>query len=353
MKPRDPLGVEVVFHADWWKKNSDLTFGEEFYFDPRVRVETERLMDSIIARRFPGMGLDVHRDTARPVVGPLHFACGYLLPSALGCEVMFPPDAPPEIVARNMTDDEVMSLEMPDLTETPLVKRTLAMMDELESRYGHVEGDLGWDGLQNTALYLRGQQLFIDYFENPALIDHLFNVIFETQLQFLDMIRSRTGTTSISINRDILKADPTLNVHSNCSLVMISPETYERFLLPFEKRLAERLAPYGIHHCGARMETKAGLFAEVDGLEYVDVGYGSDLAECRRLLPDVVFSTRLSPVALEHMTPDEVIVDVKRLVRSAGDPEMQVVCCINMTGAVPDCNVFAIKEALDIIRREG
>ena len=43
-------------------------------------------------------------------------------------------------------------------------------MDELESRFGYIEGDLGWDGLQNTALYLRGQELFIDYIERPELV---------------------------------------------------------------------------------------------------------------------------------------------------------------------------------------
>ena len=353
MKVLESLGFEVVFHADWWKHNSDFDFGPDFYFDPDTRVTAERRMNRILSERFPGLGISDDSDQDRPVIGPLHFACGYLIPSAFGCEVTFLPDAPPEVQTLNMSDDEIMKLGVPDLTEIPLVKKTIEMMDILENRFGYIEGDVGWDGLQNTALYLRGQELFIDYMTRPDLVDRLLTVIFETQVQFVDLIRNRTGTSSISINRDILKADPKLNVHSSCSLVMVSPEIYETYLLPFEKRLAERLPPYGIHHCGGGMEKKAKLFKEVEGLEYIDVGYGSDLRLCRKYLPGPIFSTRLSPVELEKMNPDEVIREAKKLVRAAGDYEKQVVCCVNMSHKVPDENIFAIGEAIDQLKKEG
>ena len=353
MKVSDPLGLEVVFHADWWKFNFDFDFSSDFYFDPDTRVQAERRMNSILSERFPGLNISDDTDRDKPVIGPLHFACGYLIPSAFGCEVTFLPDAPPEVQTLNMNEDEIIKLEVPDLTETPLIRKTIGMMDILEDRFGYIEGDVGWDGLQNTALYLRGQELFIDYMTRPKLVDRLLSVIFETQVQFVNLIRNRTGTSSISINRDILKANPTLNVHSNCSLVMISPELYEKYLLPFEKQLAAHLAPYGIHHCGSGMEKKAKLFSQVEGLEYVDVGYGSDMRLCREFLPDQIFSTRLSPVKLEKMNPDEVMREVKRLVRAAGDFEKQVVCCINMSHQVPDQNIFAIQEAIDQLKTEG
>ena len=221
MKLQEPLGFEVVFHADWWCNNYDFDFGPDFYFVPDKRVSYERRMNRLLAECFPGLGLGSEEDLDRPIIGPLHFACGYLIPSAFGCEVRFFPDSPPEVVTRNMTDEEIMALEVPDLTEAPLIRKTLDLMDELESRFGYIEGDVGWDGLQNTALYLRGQELFIDYMTKPELANRILSVIYETQLQFVDMIRSRTDTSSISVNRDILKADPHLNVHSNCSLVMI------------------------------------------------------------------------------------------------------------------------------------
>jgi len=353
IKPLEPLGFEVVFHADWWRTHYDFDFGEDFYFDPDTRVSSERRMNALLAERFPELAISSREDSDLPIIGPLHFACGFLIPSAFGCEVRFYPHSPPEVITRNMTEDEIMALEVPDLANAPLIRKTLDMMDVLESRFGYIEGDVGWDGLQNTALYLRGQELFIDYKMRQKLVDRLLSVIFETQVQFVNLVRSRTGTSSISVNRDILKVNPRLNVHSNCSLVMVSPEIYEKFLLPFDKRLAKRLEPYGIHHCGERMEIKAGLFSQVEGLKYIDVGYGSDLRACRKFLPDPVFSVRLSPVELERMTPDQVISEVKRLVRDAGDFENQVVCCINMSHKVPDENVLAIQEGLDQLKKEG
>ncbi len=353
MKVLEPLGLEVVFHADWWKYYYDFDFGPDFYFVPDTRVDAERRMNRILSKRFPGLDISYNKDQDRPIIGPLHFACGYLIPSAFGCEVKFLSDAPPEVQTLNMSEDEIIKLEVPELTEAPLIRKTIEMMDILEDRFGYIEGDVGWDGLQNTALYLRGQELFIDYMMRPKLVDRLLSVIFEAQVQFVNLIRNRTGTSSISINRDILKVNPQLNVHSNCSLVMVSAEIYEKFLLPFEKRLAARLAPYGIHHCGSGMETKTELFRKVEGLQYIDVGYGSDLQLCRKYLPEQIFSTRLSPVELERMNPDEVIREVKRLVRAAGDFEKQVVCCINMTHNVSDENVFAIHEAINQLKEEG
>ena len=205
MRPLEPLGLEVVFHADWWRVNYDFDFGTDFYFDPDTRIAAEHRMNHLLAERFPRLGFGSEENRERPVIGPLHFACGYLLPSAFGCEVRFFPDSSPMVITRNITDEEIMALKVPDLMKAPLILKTLDMMDVLESRFGYIEGDVGWDGLQNTALYLRGQDLFIDYHTKPELVNRLLSVIFETQIQFIDLIRSRTGTSSISINRDILK----------------------------------------------------------------------------------------------------------------------------------------------------
>ena len=79
--------------------------------------------------------------------------------------------------------------------------------------------------------------------------------------RFLDLIgelivdvalymRARTGECSIPVNRMVEHVDPTMLFHANCSVQMISPKSYREMQLPVEKRMAERIQPYGIHHCG-------------------------------------------------------------------------------------------------------
>jgi uroporphyrinogen-III decarboxylase len=271
----------------------------------------------------------------------------------LGCEVRFSAGAAPWVLCAELTADQVWALEVPNLEDAPLMRQTVAMMDALEQEFGYLEGDVPWDGVQNIALDLCGQQLFFDYYDRPQMVHHLFDVIARTIYLVAGYVRDRTGTTSISLNRIVAGIDPALNLHSNCSVQMISKATYEEFLLPYECWLAERLQPYGIHHCGDNLEHVVEAYARVPGLAYVDVGWGSDVAACRAALPDVFFSLRLNPARLRDQTPAEVRADVERLLDQGGSLDKLALCCVAMDAATHDDNVRALFEVAARYRQRG
>lgn len=344
-KGRGLLPVDVVFHPEWWHSHYGLDFREPFHFDPEVRVESERLMRQALHDRFGDLGLGEADAQPRPVVGPVHLAIGFVVQAMLGCRVRFSADAAPWVLCAELTDEQVWALEVPDLESAPMARQTIALMDDLEERFGYLEGDIPWDGVQNVALDLRGQQLFLDYHDNPALVHHLFDVIARTIHRVASYVQGRTGTSSISLNRIVASIDPRLHLHSNCSVQMISQKTYERFLLPYECWLAERLQPYGIHHCGDNLEHVVDAYARVPGLAYVDVGWGSDVAACRNALPNAFFSLRLSPARLRAQTPAQVRADVEYLLDRAGPLDKVALCCIAMDSGTPDENVRSLFEA--------
>ena len=74
-------------------------------------------------------------------------------------------------------------------------------------------------------------------------------------------------------------------LHSECSNVMISTALYERFFLPFDAEWSRRLRPFGIHHCGADPHRFAPSYAKLPHLDFLDVGWGGDVALLRRHLP--------------------------------------------------------------------
>jgi uroporphyrinogen-III decarboxylase len=346
-----PLPVDVIFHPDWWHTHYGIDFREPFHFDPAVRVESERRMRQALYDRFGDLGLGEANAQSRPVVGPVHLAIGFVVQAMLGCQVRFAENAAPWVLKAGLSDEQIWSLKVPELETSSPMRETIAMMDALEAEFGYLEGDIPWDGIQNVALDLRGQQLFLDYYDNPRLVHHLFEVIAQTIYRVAAYVRGRTGTTSISLNRIIASIDPRLNLHSNCSVQMISKATYEEYLLPYETWLAERLAPYGIHHCGDNLEHVIEAYARVPGLAYVDVGWGSDVAACRRAMPDATFSLRLNPARLWKQTPVQVQTDVEGLLDEAGPPDKLALCCIAMDAATPDENVRAIFEAAESYRR--
>jgi uroporphyrinogen-III decarboxylase len=341
----DLLPVDVVFHPDWWHTHYGLDFREPFHFDPAVRVESERRMRQALYDRFGDLGLGEPDAPRRPVVGPVHLAIGFVVQAMLGCRVRFAADAAPWVLGARLSDEQVWALSVPALETAPVMRETVALMDALEAEFGWLEGDIPWDGVQNVALDLRGQQLFLDYYDNPALVHHLLDVIAQTIYRVATYVQHRTGTSSISLNRIVARIDPRLHLHSNCSVQMISRATYEEFLLPRECWLAERLQPYGIHHCGDNLEHVIEAYARVPGLAFVDVGWGSDVAACRQALPDAVFSLRLNPARLRAQTPADVQADVEYLVAQAGPLDKLALCCVAMDADTPDENVRALFEA--------
>lgn len=347
------LPAEVVFHPSWWHRHYGMTFREDFFFDPRKRVACEQAMRAALHVRFGDLGLGEANAVPRPVIGPVNIAAGWLPSGVLGCEIRFYDHASPEVIAANLNDEQIMALQVPDLETNQLFSKLIAMMDALEALYGHLEGDVNWEGLLNVALNIRGSQLLADFYENPALARHLLDVVAATLKKITTYVRQRTGSTSVAVNRIVGAVDPRISLHPNCSVQMISPKMYHEFLLPYERELAGELYPYGVHHCGVDMHKVAKEYAQVEGLEFFDVGWGSDVAACRAALPDAFFSLRLSPIRVATLTPREITADTEALLRAAGPLSQAALCCINLDDTVPDENVRAIFQIAERYRQYG
>jgi hypothetical protein len=130
---------------------------------------------------------------------------------------------------------------------------------------------------------------------------------------------------------------------------MISPKSYRALQLPVEQKMAHRLQPFGIHHCGDNLQRYLGAYQELP-LAFLDVGWGSDVAVCRQALPETFFNLRLSPVQMLTCSPMEIAGDTEKLLRAAGPLELAGVCCINMDYGTPDNNLFAMYEVVERFR---
>jgi len=335
------IPVEIVFNPNWWFTHYGISFDRPFYFDRERRIRNDVKMRKILRERF---GVGEADPQPRPVIGSRHVAGGFVVPALLGAEVRFADNQAPWVVAANLSREQVLALKVPDIESTWPMKELLADMEALEREWGRVVGDLNAGGILNVGLDLRGHQLFLDLLEDPELTAHLFDVIVETIARVAECVRARTGTCAVSCNRNIVHADEATFVHANCSVPMISPGLFERTLLPYERRLAERLRPYGIHHCGGNLHKFAALYAQT-GASFYDVGWGSGVARCAELLPDAFLSLRLSPVRVLQCAPDQVRRDAEELLAAAGRRENVALCCINMDYGTPDENVLAIFEA--------
>ncbi|HXK59072.1 MAG TPA: uroporphyrinogen decarboxylase family protein [Acidobacteriota bacterium] len=337
---RDCVPVEFIFNPNWWFSNYSISFDESFYLDRDARVENDFVMRQALWDRF---GFGEKPISRRPVIGSEYVAGGFIIPALLGVEIQFEERAAPAPICRYLTADEVRRLKAPDVRRTWPVNRLLADIEVLERDYGYVVGDWNTDGILNTAIHLRGYDLFTDFYDDPGLVRHLFRVIAKTMVQVAELLRKVSGTCSVSVNRSIVHRDPAIFLHANCSLQMISPETYTKHVLPWEMFLARNLQPYGIHHCGSNLHLFAEFYSRLSP-EFVDVGWGSDPGLCRKAFPHAFLNLRLSPVRMLQLSAEEVAADARRLIAQAGDVTDIGLCCINMDYGTPDENILQISK---------
>ena len=352
IKSKTFLPVTFVFHPDWWYQNYELTFEKDFFYDPDIRVEADRKMRKILFERFGNLGMGERHPEPRPCIGAIHLAAGYIISEMFGCDIKYYREASPEVLPKMMSDKEADSIEPINLGENAAFKQVKKLVDELKNQFGYVMGDINWQGVLNVALDIRGQAIFIDMMQNPDRARRIFDSITKTIIDFVNYIRGETGTSSISVNRAVKYVEPKINLHSNCTVAMISPKLYEKFLLEYDIKLSEALQPYGIHHDGPNLHLHADGYAKVPNVCFFDVGWRSDISLCRKKLPNAFFNLRYDPVKLRTAPPEEVKRDVLRMLKEAGDPHKVGFCCINMGSDTPDENIATIHHTVEEYKKE-
>lgn len=356
------LPVELVFNPHWWHRTAEISFEEPFYLDIETRQQADVVMRRVLHQRYGSIGLGEADPQPRPIIGSQHVAGGFVIPALLGAKIHFAEDAAPQPFPLKLTPEQVEDFSLPDFHTAWPMKPLIEQMDALEAEYCNrgngrarqlcLVGDLNTDGLLNAAYHLYGQELFSDMFLQPQRAARLLELIASLIIEVASYIRQRTGSCSISVNRMVAQVDECMFLHANCSVPMISPHIYRQMHLPIEKVMAEALQPFGIHHCGSNLEKYAAAYAELNP-SFIDVGWGSDVAACRQILPHAFFNLRLSPLRMLTCTPQEIAADTESLLLAAGPLEQAGVCCINMDYGTPDKNIFAMAEVVEKYRNYG
>ncbi|MCF7945032.1 MAG: hypothetical protein K9L75_05815 [Spirochaetia bacterium] len=356
------MEYDITFHPSWWNAQGKVDFSRNFFFDETVRLEYDREMRRLLFDKFGTWGLGEKNPEYRPILGSDLIASGFLYSEILGCEVRYSPSNPPEVVCANLPEEQAAELRVPDIRKHELWQEMEEQITRLKNRFSYVESALNLQGILNIAVDIRGEEIFLDMYQNPELAFHIFETSYGLSADIGRRLKSISknisgGVTSIvnklpvnNASKAVLQAASNnkiedshgsgLYVHSNCTVDMISQEMYEEFLLPYEKNLALLFQPYGIHHCGTSMEHVVKGYAQVEGLAFAEVGAGSDIACVREALPGIHLNLRYSPVKLAVVRENELKTDLEDMYNAAGgDSEAVSISCVGIGNEVPDHQV--------------
>jgi len=328
----------VGFYPDWWFKNVGISFGSEYYYNSDYRVETQAKMQKELYQRFGEVDLGNPCPEPRPLIT---FGM-VMLPAIFGCEIVFADEALPWAMPMTLSKDECDRLKKPDLTQASPMKEVLDQIEDLKSKYGKVVGDINTTGVQNLALKLRGDELYLDYFEDPAFAHRLLRFSAECIIDLWQLTYSITGTGAMDVTP---MCDPTIFCVPNCTVEQISGQTYQEYGLPYDNLLAEACHPFGIHHCGS-LDPVVNQYAKVKNLVFMEAGFGTDFARARRILgPEIAFNARISPVLMRNGMADDVTAAVKEAIDQGTPLDNFSVDTVGLTYGTPDENILAARSA--------
>ena len=340
------IPVDIVLAPEWWNKNTGITFDRDFFFHPVKRVESEQRMEKELYDRWGKYGLGTDKDKAKPEIGAVHLAAGFMLSEMLGCEVKYTENHPPAVVAALK---ESLEIDIDAAFNSKVYKDFLNLTESLKAKYGYLSGDVNWGGVLNISMDLRGEQIMMDMLMTPDEVKSYFKSIAGVIEKFTYYVASETGTTSISVTRNVRHLPKPVFLHSECSHTMVSCDDYEQFLLPIDAKWSKEKEFFGIHYCGNDPHRYAESFAKLPKLDFLDLGWGGDVAHLRKHLPNTFLNLRLSPVELVDMSVEEIHDTINSLVAESANPEHTGVCCINMDDKISDDKIDAIFEAVNLI----
>lgn len=215
---------------------------------------------------------------------------------AFGAEVVYFEDEVPSIGPSKVNSiEDVEALEVPDPYRDgrmPVwIKATRMLHEEAGDRFGVFTNI---NGPFQVAAQLRGiTNTCMDMYRNPELIERLLEVTTDAAVKFAQA-EVEAGSDAIVMGESL--ASPNI----------ISPKQFERFVLPYDRRvIAEVNAPFLLHVCG-----DATLIIDLmvaTGTRFLEVDTPVDLAKIREKYANKVgIRGNVSTGLLLSGTPEEV-----------------------------------------------
>ena len=328
----------ITFHPSWWHKNAGIDFVQEFFDDPAYRIDCDLKMRKCLYDRFGSFGIGEENPSPRPLLGSDFLAAGYLQSELLGCEIKYEPDNSPQVISMGLNPGEIGRIKAADLDISPVWARTQKQIDWLLEKYGRVESYVNLMGIQNIAMDIMGQGLFLAYYTDEDAVRGLLGEIYKTVLAAGKRFKALTSDVSGGVTAIIRDVMPQCYLTSNCSVEMISNDQYEDFLLEHDQALADEFGCFGIHHCGGTMEHVTEGYRKVRGLAFAEVGAGSDLAAVRQAMPDMMLNARYSPAKLLTETEQQIRAKVQALCEAGRDYKdrgLISISCVGIDSNVP------------------
>lgn len=337
------MRVSLGFEPAWFHKRCGVDFSEKWHKDPYYRHETLVDMKRELCTAFPTVEYwdEDYKDDLWTISGCYG---SYVIPKVFGFSLQYGKDRWPDLSKENekLTDNDIKNLNVDDLLCSPFVGELFDQMEVIRSEWGKIHGYLNWQGVLNNAFALRGQEIFTDFYRKPDLVHHLLSVISEVMIKLAKMVQQKQRESGFHIDQFSV---------SNCTVNMISPQTYGKFLFPYDKKIAEsNFERFGVHTCNWDVTPYLEELRKLPKVGYLDMGIMSDMEKAKQMFPEVRRAVMYSPVRLEDATYTELREDMMKIYNELSPCDVVMADIKNTT---PDGRVNELLEICQEIEKGG
>lgn len=328
--------VEVMgmISPNWVSQAMGARFSERYFMDPEYRLEENARIadwlaefDQELAARFcyPGVkwypigisGIGGVFDNPQAHIVDIGIPQTFILITAMmGGEIVYFDGDNPDVKGYPLADIESPDeIQIPDLEEAWPVGVFLRQYEAMVEKYGREKVHLfapiekGWPlwylhSPLSVAYRLRGDRLFVDMVEQPALANRILDVALDIGLRLFEIYEEKLRTKILV---------PPI---ASCIATLISPRVYEQFEIPRLRKLIDRFGKAKIHSCGPSSHV-LHLLGRLPNLVEVELGARTDMALARKLWPEVNLVYLLDTPKFVHQTSDEVRLEVSTVIHEA------------------------------------
>ena len=168
------MKYDITFHPKWWHKNAGVDFSEPFFTDAKYRLECDVKMRKTLYEHFGKYGVGEKNPSARPILGTDLLAAGYLHSGMMGCNVQFSKDDSPQVICAKIPADDIEYFKLPKLKDNLSFQNLKRQVDFFKTKFGYVLPCVNLMGVQNIAMDLMGEELFLAYYTNPDQVQKTF-----------------------------------------------------------------------------------------------------------------------------------------------------------------------------------
>lgn len=275
--------LNIGYSHEWWHLHQGIDFDESFYHDPLKKLANQDRMDAWMRKRFAPWGLFETPTDTKVVSSPTIAIEPYghrFIPVMFGTPLLYSADQPPWAQEITLDDDEIMSrkpLAREEFAAHPFVREIVRQYALLKAAGRPCSAQQNLGSVANTMIYLRGPNLFYDFYDKPKVMHHLLELITEMMITAYDYFCDVDGcVTPLGIG--------------NCSVAMFSPAVYREFCFPNDLRLMNharsRNVTFSIHQ-DSRIDPYIPAYQPFDYLSGFDIGCDSDIRMFRDAFPDI------------------------------------------------------------------